>query len=64
MGHEPLIRTDKLDTPLLVRDLAAVIQLTRNRESAQTRLERLVGCEMATLLQEIEQLAEPIGRAA
>ena len=50
--------------PLLVRDLAAVIQLTRDRESAQTRLERLVGREMATLLQEIEQVAEPIGRAA
>lgn len=49
---------------LLVRDLAAVMQLTRDRESAQTRLERLVGREMATLLQEMEQLAEPIGRAA
>lgn len=50
--------------PLLVRDLAAVIQLTRDRESAKSRLERLVGREMATLLEDIEQMAEPISRAA
>jgi len=50
--------------PLLIRDLAAVVELTRDRESAMARLERLVGRDLAALLTDIDHVVEPTGRAA